>query len=152
LAGLIALGGATPAIVSGLPTNPTPDTSIVVEQEIPRQIAQRASEMGVDKNLALAIAHCESTDRQFENNKAADGTQTVLRGRHNPKDVGIFQINETYHLENSRKLGYDIYSIEGNIGYGLWLLKNEGAKHWKPSQDCWEPKLASGKLLAAKNS
>ena len=139
-------------IVAGLPTNPTPDNNVVIEQDIPRQIAQRANEMGVDKNLALAIAFCESTYRQFENNEAETGTKSVLRGSQNSKDTGIFQINETYHLETSRQLGYDIHSVDGNIRYGLWLLKNGGSKHWNPSRSCWEAKLASNDKPSAANS
>lgn len=151
MAGLIALGGATPAIVSGLPLDPTPGSQVVVEQEIPRQIAQRASEMGVDKNVALAIAFCESTYRQYDSNQVADSganSKIVLRGKQNPKDTGVFQINESYHLEDSKKLGYDIYSTEGNIKYGIWLLKNGGEQHWKASRDCWGPRAAKADNLA----
>ena len=79
----------------------------------------------------LAIAQCESGVRQFE--KSGD----VLRGRINRKDVGIFQINEKYHLEKSQTLGYDIYSVAGNIQYAIYLLKFYGTQPWSASASCW---------------
>jgi 3-dehydroquinate dehydratase len=94
-------------------------------------IELKADEMDVNVKLAKSIAFCESTDRQF----TKDGE--VLRGKKNPKDVGLFQINEDYHLEKAKALGYDIYTTEGNIGYAVWLLKNEGARHWNASRKCW---------------
>ncbi|MEA1929431.1 MAG: hypothetical protein U9M92_00880 [Patescibacteria group bacterium] len=94
-------------------------------------IEVRASLQGVDSRLATDIAFCESTNRQYDEDGA------VLRGIENSQDVGLFQINEKYHLEASRELGYDIYTSEGNTGYALWLLKKEGSRHWKSSSKCW---------------
>lgn len=48
-----------------------------------------------DRPLMVEISRCESQFRQYEK----DGS--VLRGRVNNMDVGIFQINEYYHLERS---------------------------------------------------
>lgn len=78
------------------------------------------------------IARCESSMRQF--NK--DGT--VLRGHVNPKDVGMFQINEYYHLKDSQRLGYNIYTLEGNIGYAKHLVETQGYRPWSASQACWQ--------------
>lgn len=78
----------------------------------------------------LAIAKCESGSKQFNE----DGT--VLRGRVNSLDVGFFQINEKYHLESSIKLGYDIYTEEGNKAYAVYLYEHQGAKPWKASAPC----------------
>ncbi len=94
-------------------------------------IEQKATEMGVDSALAQDIAFCESTSRQF----ARDGD--VLRGKKNPNDLGLFQINQKYHLEKSRELGFDIRTTEGNIDYAMWLLKHEGSRHWRSSKNCW---------------
>ena len=86
--------------------------------------------------VMLHIAYCESHQEHF--NK--DGT--VKRGKVNPKDVGYFQINERYHLEQSIKQGFDIYTQEGNIGYALWLYKKEGTTPWNASKKCWTKSLA----------
>jgi hypothetical protein len=94
-------------------------------------IVARAQEAEVDAELAVKIAFCESTLRQF----GQDGE--ALRGIHNSDDVGLFQINEKFHLAKSQKLGYDIHTTEGNIAYAMWLLANEGAKPWHWSKPCW---------------
>ncbi len=97
-------------------------------------ITTKARAEGVDPKTALKIAYCESTYRQF------DSEGNVLRGQHNRDDVGLFQINEEYHLAKSQKLGYDIYSTDGNVDYAIWLMKHEGTRHWKWSQPCWGAK------------
>ncbi|HEY4483684.1 MAG TPA: hypothetical protein VI752_00720 [Candidatus Paceibacterota bacterium] len=99
-------------------------------------ITEKAINQGVNAKLANSIAFCESTYRQFEN------TGEALRGNQNRLDVGLFQINEKYHLEKSQELGFDIHTTEGNIDYALWLIKNEGEQHWKWSQHCWGPKVS----------
>lgn len=85
----------------------------------------------VPKVLAL-IAECESEGQQFEE----DGT-TVKRGVVNPKDVGKYQINEFYHLDDAKRLGYDIYTEAGNTEMALHLYKQSGTMPWLASKDCW---------------
>ena len=99
--------------------------------EISKLIKQIGEIYDAPADLALAIARCESQYSQF----AASGK--VLRGRKNPNDVGVFQINEDYHLAASKKLGFDIHTLEGNIAYAMWLLKRDGSKPWRASQPCW---------------
>lgn len=94
-------------------------------------IEKKAEENDLDPKLALKIAFCESTLRQYDKNGQA------LRGIENRNDIGIFQINETYHLKKSKELGFDIHTTEGNIDYAIWLMKNEGVYHWKWSKPCW---------------
>jgi hypothetical protein len=96
-------------------------------------IANSARRNGISPTLALAIARCESGYRQFE----ADGV-TALRGRLTPDDIGVFQINEYYHLANSRRLGYNIHTLEGNVGYAMWLLQTQGSQPWFWSKHCWQ--------------
>ena len=95
-------------------------------------IEAQARVQGVSPVLAKDIAFCESTGRQYTD------SGTVLRGHVNRRDVGLFQINEHYHLQKSKKLGFDILTTEGNIGYAIWLLKYEGKRHWNASRVCWE--------------
>jgi len=103
-------------------------------QSLDEIITAKAKENGVNPTLASNIAYCESTDRQF------DSSGEPLRGKRNPGDVGLFQINEKYHLKTSQSLGHDIYTTEGNIDYAMWLLKNEGSQHWNSSKPCWGKK------------
>lgn len=114
------------------------------EEILPTLITERARSLGVSEDLAKAIAFCESTYRQYDDSRQAeDGTKVPLRGVHNPSDVGLFQINEVYHLEKSKELGFDIYTAEGNIEYALWLLEKEGTKPWNWSKPCWSKKVDS---------
>lgn len=101
-------------------------------QSIEDLITKKALASGVDPILANKIAFCESTMRQF------DTTGQVLRGIENSKDVGLFQINEGYHIQESQNAGYDIYTTEGNIDYAIELIKESGVRHWKASQKCWD--------------
>lgn len=94
-------------------------------------IEQIADDQKADPRPLLEIARCESHYRQYDDNG------DVLRGNHNPRDVGIFQINERFHLEKSQELGYDIYTAEGNIRYAIWLSEKEGIGHWSASKPCW---------------
>jgi hypothetical protein len=124
LAGLLTISSSFPV------ANPVVEPVRLLT--LPEMIAERAADNQVDSDLAVKIAFCESTLRQFTD------SGNVVRGIHNPDDVGVFQINEHYHLEQSKKLGYDIYSTNGNIDYAMYLLKKDGAKrHWSASQPCW---------------
>lgn len=79
------------------------------------------------------VAFCESTFRHFDNKGR------VLKGEVISKDIGIMQINETYHAERSKKLGYDIYTLDGNLGYAKFLYEKQGIKPWNSSKRCWKP-------------
>lgn len=78
------------------------------------------------------ICRCESNLSQFEK----DGV-TVLRGRENPRDLGICQINDFYHGERAKKLGFDLHSLTGNVAYAKHLYESEGTKPWVWSEPCW---------------
>ena len=84
-----------------------------------------------DVPLMAEIAKCESRFRQFEK----DGS--TFRGIVNNKDVGVMQINEYYHLKRAKKLGIDIYTVEGNLKYGRLLYSEEGSDPWSSSAPCW---------------
>ncbi len=84
-----------------------------------------------DAPIMERVAYCESTHTQF----ISEGV--VHRGVANNKDVGIFQINEKYHLKDSKKMGIDIYSIEGNMEYARHLYETQGLQPWSASRPCW---------------
>lgn len=83
-------------------------------------------------SILARIGWCESGNKQFE----ADGS--VRRGRANPRDVGKYQINETYHLATAKRMGYDIYTELGNTLYALHLYNTQGTMPWNWSRHCWE--------------
>lgn len=88
------------------------------------------AEFGAD-HVMVRVASCESQYRQF------DANGEVLRGRVNSQDVGVFQINEFYHLEEAKRLGLDIYSLAGNVAYARILYSKEGVAPWSASRHCW---------------
>ena len=92
--------------------------------------------IGIDQaahaeDLMNRIARCESGGNQY------DAQGKVLRNKSNPAVVGVFQINERYHAATARRLGYNIYTREGNWAYARWLLKSEGTTPWTDSEHCW---------------
>ena len=75
------------------------------------------------------VAYCESTFRHTKDGK-------VLRGIVDKDDIGILQINRRYHLEKAEELGYDIYTLMGNLRYGRYLYETQGLEPWKASYKC----------------
>jgi len=89
-----------------------------------------------DMPILVDIARCESTFRQYGSNGE------VIRGLVNPADVGVMQINEKYHGDSALKLGYDIYSVEGNVAFAKYLYDKYGTSPWSSSEKCWASSLA----------
>jgi hypothetical protein len=96
-----------------------------------RAIESTVREYFKDAPIMAEVAKCESHFRQFEK----DGS--IFRGKITTKDVGVMQVNEYYHLKRAQKLGYDIYSVEGNMAYARLLYTEEGTDPWVSSSPCW---------------
>ena len=84
-----------------------------------------------DEPILVDIARCESTFRQF------DQSGNIIRGKVNQEDVGVMQINEKYHADEAVKLGYNIYTVEGNVAFGKYLYNKYGSDPWSSSSKCW---------------
>ena len=82
------------------------------------------------------IARCESGGSQY-NEKG------IILGKKNPLDRGKWQINEFYHGETARKLGFDLNTLEGNTNMALWLYERQGTKPWYLSEKCWSNPYSS---------
>lgn len=116
------------------------DGTVSIVREISkRELEKYLREHFADTPILIEIARCESTLVHFRE----DGT--LMRGRVDSADVGVMQINERYHLENAKKLGLDIYTIEGNVEYAKYLYKKFGSKPWKASSPCWGSKVIAKK-------
>ena len=81
------------------------------------------------------VAKCESNWIQYE---IVDNFIKILRGRMTPADIGIFQVNVEYHGEDAKKLGYNIYTPIGNIGFARYLYNKYGLSPWNASKRCWD--------------
>jgi len=84
----------------------------------------------------IHIARCESTFRHT----LADGS--VLRGRVDPADTGVMQINLRYHGETAKKLGLDVTDIYDNMAYARNLYERQGTQPWSASEPCWGKTIA----------
>jgi len=126
--------------IASLAATPTTTTEISAPLQIkdrPGVYASKVREFYKDTPILIEIARCESGFAQY------DANMSVIRGKVNDQDVGIMQINEKYHLEKSHSLGYDIYSVEGNLAYAKYMYEREGAQPWKASSPCWSKALAT---------
>jgi hypothetical protein len=98
-----------------------------------------AEEKFADYPLLVRICKAESSNRQFAKNG------NVLRGSVVRSDLGYCQINETTWNDTARKLGYDIYTEQGNKDMAVYIYLNEGAAPWLSSKcsptkttNCWK--------------
>jgi hypothetical protein len=103
-------------------------------------VQQKVSAYFADIPVMQDIAWCESKDRQYN----LDGS--VYLGEVVKQDIGVMQINSTYHGKTAAKLGLDITTLEGNLMYARYLYVHQGTKPWSASEKCWQPRqLASAK-------
>jgi hypothetical protein len=84
-----------------------------------------------DIPVMIDVAFCESTFRHTKDGK-------VLRGHVDKDDLGVLQINRRYHEKKAKELGYDLYTLMGNLRYGRYLYETQGLEPWKASRHCWE--------------
>ena len=62
----------------------------------------------------------------------------VIRGKINPQDIGICQINLYYHEAAAMSQGLNLFIEEDNITYANGLYEREGLRPWNPSRHCWD--------------
>lgn len=126
-----------------LDTNSEDNKELITTQD--KEVLEKyLKENFADTPILFEIAKCESTMTHF--NK--DGQ--VIRGKVDRRDVGVMQINEGYHLEDAKKLGFDIHTVEGNVAYAKYLYKKFGSKPWSASSPCWSKTLAAKEEVLAK--
>ncbi|MEY2664560.1 MAG: hypothetical protein RIT04_368 [Candidatus Parcubacteria bacterium] len=145
-----AIGAAT-STASTTDAATTTATTTVQEQTMDQTQVERlvsykthVTAYFADTPMLIDIARCESEFRQY------DRQGNLIRGRVNDQDVGIMQINEKYHLEKSKSLGYDIYTVEGNLAYAKYIYEKQGGAPWSASQKCWSKYSPTDASIAMK--
>jgi hypothetical protein len=128
-------GGISSDIATATPAVSTATASQTISKDHP--LSTVSTEAYVrdyfrDIPLLAEVSRCESTFRQF----GSDGR--VIRGKVNTGDIGIMQINKYYHEDDAAKLGFDIYTIDDNLGYARWLYQKYGTDPWSSSSKCWK--------------
>ncbi len=106
-------------------------STVEIVKDLNAGLKEKVKTVFKDEPLLVQIAKCESDFRQY------DSKGQILRGNVNKKDVGIMQINEGYHLERSKELGLDIYTVDGNLAYAKLMYHELGGAPWKASSPCW---------------
>ena len=143
LAASIAL--AISAVLSGSSLQ-APNESIIIQPFMAAQtVEEYVREYFVDIPVMAAIAKCESRFRQYDKNGS------VLRGEVVHEDVGVMQVNETYHKAVAGKLGLDLTVIQDNVAYARYLYEKQGTKPWNSSKACWGKTQAAKDHFAAAN-
>ncbi len=89
-----------------------------------------------DLPVMVEIARCESHFSQLD-----PITGEVMRGRVDPADTGVMQINTRYHAKTAEKLGLDLNDLSGNLHYARYLYETQGTAPWNASRACWQPSL-----------
>lgn len=97
----------------------------------PKDVPAYVRDYFAGEPIMAKVAYCESGFRHFD----ADGK--IHRGEVNPADVGVMQINEYFHKKTAEKLGFNIYSLDGNLKYARYLFEKEGTTPWLSSASCW---------------
>ena len=85
-----------------------------------------------DTPVMIEIARCESAFRQYTD------SGNVLRGGASGGMVGIFQFFESIHAVPAKNLGFDITTLDGNLGYAKHVYTSEGTVPWNPAKGCWD--------------
>jgi len=107
------------------------------------QIEAKVREYFKDAPAMIEIARCESKFRQFTD------SGNVLRSA---GMVGVFQFYESIHAGGAKALGFDLSTVEGNLGYAKHVYDTQGTTPWSGSRYCWEipsTLTAKGATLAA---
>jgi len=61
----------------------------------------------------------------------------VIRNK-NSSAIGLYQIMSSLHEEHARRMGLDIYELEGHVQFARWLFDTQGLKPWESSRWCWD--------------
>ncbi len=94
------------------------------EYRLKHLIICKATDIGVQPALVLEIVRRESGFKP----EICNRTFGCSSGQ------GLMQIIPSTHNYCEAKLGreLDMFKAEDNLDCGLWLLKNEGIRHWAP--------------------
>lgn len=121
---------SAPLLVStGMVASTTATTSAIVStstpnKQSPAEIEKRVREYFGDIPVMVEIARCESKFRQFTD------AGNVLRGGSAGGMIGIFQFFESIHEPAALKLGLDLNTVAGNLGYARHLYTQSGTTPW----------------------
>lgn len=83
------------------------------------------------------ICSCESTGKPYNEPRQFNADGSVVKGKVNPLDTGMCQINLKYHEAAAARLDYDLFTEYGNASYAIHLYETQGTTPWNWSASCW---------------
>lgn len=96
-----------------------------------RTVEQTVRATFANARVLISIARCESRFRHYDENG------NVLRNEQGSSATGVMQIMSSVHKGPASELGYDINTLDGNLGYALHLYRTQGTSPWNASKYCW---------------
>lgn len=103
----------------------TVSTSTTNSRLSQQEIEAKVRTYFADTPVMIEIARCESKFRQFTD------AGNVFYGGAGGGMVGVFQFFESIHKAPARALGYDLATVEGNLGYAKHLYNEQGTTPWQ---------------------
>lgn len=97
----------------------------------PQTLEAHVREYFAKTPVLAEIARCESRFRHL------DASGKILRGTLTPEDVGVMQINEFFHADEAKKLGFNLHTVDGNMDYAKYIYDKKGTQPWNASKHCW---------------
>lgn len=123
-------GGVSVAVAQDVLDSPNTHSLKAIENPVTLENYVRS--YFAETEVLAEISRCESQFRHL------DSQGEVLRGKVNPADVGLMQINEKYHGQKAAELNLDLETIDGNLAYAKYLYEKEGIQPWSASAPCWD--------------
>ena len=111
----------TPSVATTTSATTTATTTVKQNQA---EVEKRVREYFADTPAMIQIARCESNFRQFTD------SGMPFRGGAGGGMVGVFQFYEKLHITGAKAFGFDLATLEGNIGYAKHVYKTEGTTPW----------------------
>jgi hypothetical protein len=120
----VASGLATTTSSVAATTTAATTTTTTTDTQNQAEVEKRVREYFADTPAMIQIARCESNFRQFTD------SGMPFRGGAGGGMVGVFQFYEKLHTVGAKALGFDLATLEGNIGYAKHVYKTEGTTPW----------------------
>ncbi len=109
-----------------------PEPLPVVQEATSTESIKSLVEARFGANSAMSkVAGCESSYTQF----SPSGRPLKNPGS---SATGVFQILASVHRASALKMGLDIDTTLGNLGYAEVLYKANGLVPWEESRKCWD--------------
>ena len=110
----------------------------VAQAENKQKVLSNEEKVATLNPILLRVCSCESWGDPNKVPREFGDNGQVLRGYPNPLDVGACQENLTTWDAKAKVLGYDIYTLSGNIRMANYIYSVQGLAAWKNSEGCWK--------------